>query len=479
MSLPKPMGIQIEVLDLPAIGHNVILGTAGSGKTTLAIYRALALSKLNLSEKILIVTFNKTLVKYFKAIADIEISNIDVLNYHKFARGYLKSRGKMPNWNGIVSGFDDGESIKLSMIREGKKRACSIYGNNSTLKRADRVFLEEINWIEKRGISSLEEYEKVERIGRLGTRITRDNRRYFYKVYEEYKSIRSAKGYLYDWEDIAQAVYKELSYDNEKRMYKHIVIDEGQDLSPMMLKSLAKAIPENGSLTFFGDVAQQIYGGRISWRDAGLKIDKKKIWRFDRNYRNSKEIAKLAMAISKSPYFSDVTDLVEPVMPTASSPLPALVRFQSENQELEWMVKTAIKSSNHQTVAILLRDRESVELLNRLLKNKKVYPQVLKSDMCSLDVNANISIGTYHSAKGLEFDMVLLPYCSDERLPCHEAIEAFESREEAFKEEIKLIYVAITRAKTGLILSYTGKPTELLPENSDNLYDERDGIYDN
>ena len=40
MALPKPKGIQLEVLDLKPIGHNVVLGTAGSGKTTLAILQS-------------------------------------------------------------------------------------------------------------------------------------------------------------------------------------------------------------------------------------------------------------------------------------------------------------------------------------------------------------------------------------------------------------------------------------------------------
>ena len=96
--------------------------------------------------------------------------------------------------------------------------------------------------------------------------------------------------------------------NTEKRMYKHIIVDEGQDLSPIMLKSLVKAIPEDGTFTFFGDVAQQIYGSRLSWREAGLKIAKNKIWYFDRNYRNSKEIAQFAVAISKSKYFEDKQD---------------------------------------------------------------------------------------------------------------------------------------------------------------------------
>ena len=264
MALPQPKGKQLEVLDLKPEGHNVVLGTAGSGKTTLAIYRAIYLATLDDKEKVMLVTFNTTLVKYLEAIVGSEIPrNIEVRNYHKFARGYLAHRNKMPRWNGIVSGMEDGDNKKQLFVRRALENVKAVNGTNSTLKRAEEVFLEEINWIEKMGIKTLDEYEKVERVGRFDTRIIRENRKYFFQVYKAYLEVRKEEGYLYDWEDIAQTVCEELENDTEKRMYKHIIVDEGQDLSPIMLKSLVKAIPEDGTFTFFGDVAQQIYGSRL------------------------------------------------------------------------------------------------------------------------------------------------------------------------------------------------------------------------
>lgn len=440
MALPQPKGKQLEVLDLKPEGHNVVLGTAGSGKTTLAIYRAIYLATLDDKEKVMLVTFNTTLVKYLEAIVGSEIPrNIEVRNYHKFARGYLAHRNKMPRWNGIVSGMEDGDNKKQLFVRRALENVKAVNGTNSTLKRAEEVFLEEINWIEKMGIKTLDEYEKVERVGRFDTRIIRENRKYFFQVYKAYLEVRKEEGYLYDWEDIAQTVCEELENDTEKRMYKHIIVDEGQDLSPIMLKSLVKAIPEDGTFTFFGDVAQQIYGSRLSWREAGLKIAKNKIWYFDRNYRNSKEIAQFAVAISKSKYFEDKQDLVEPVLPTASSPLPAIVKCKDEEAELDWIVEAAIRMSGNQSIAILVRNRELVDLVEEKLRAKKIIPQILKNRMGVLDLNAKISIGTYHSAKGLEFDMVFLPFCSMKYLPSEERVLANESRDEALKEETKLL----------------------------------------
>lgn len=474
MGLPSPKGIQLEVLDLPPRGHNVILGTAGSGKTTLAIWRSMYLAKLNKNEKVLLVTFNTTLVKYLDAIAGTELVNVDVRNYHKFARGYLNSKGLIPGYRRIVSGIEDGDNKKLIIVREAIKNVIARIGSNSTLRRNENIFLEEISWIEKMGISTLDEYEGLERVGRANTRINRENRKFFFEVYTEYLKLRKEQGYLYDWDDIATTVYQTLINDGTPRMYKHIVIDEGQDLSPMMLRSLAVSIPEDGSLTFFGDVAQQIYGGRISWRDAGLKIQKNKIWRFDRNYRNSKEIAEFALELSKSKYYMNESDLVEPIMPTASSPKPAVIRFQDEISELEWIVNNATIASQNQQVAILVRDRETVNNVEAALRKKGIWPQVLKSSMPNVNTMANLSIGTYHSAKGFEFDFVFLPFCSFARIPNEERVLACEGREEALKDEIKLLYVAVTRTKQRLILSYTGEKSDLLPESRSELYIERE-----
>lgn len=72
----------------------------------------------------------------------------------------------------------------------------------------------------------------------------------------------------------------------------------------MMIKSLVESVDKNGSFTFFGDVAQQIYGSRLSWRDSG--IDVSKVWKFDINYRNPESIIKFAKAITQNKYWKKI-----------------------------------------------------------------------------------------------------------------------------------------------------------------------------
>jgi superfamily I DNA/RNA helicase len=122
----------------------------------------------------------------------------------------------------------------------------------------------------------LEAYQDFQTIGGVGTRIEYKDRESMFEIYQTYCRLRQQLGMQYDWDNLASAVCAELDTDGSPRLYRHIIIDEGQDFSPQMIRSLAKAIPPNGSLTFLGDVAQQIYGHRMSWRDAGLNIEK--IW---------------------------------------------------------------------------------------------------------------------------------------------------------------------------------------------------------
>ena len=462
MSLPNPVGKQREVLALDSRGHYVILGTAGSGKTTLAILRASMLSKAAClpNERVLLVTFNKALVTYLKEISGGELSNVDVWNYHKFARGYLAHRGVI-DWGDIAD-----SSTKVKLIQDALE-SVKVKNSNSIYDKCAEVFCEEIRWIQRMGIVDNDNYTNAVRVGRAGTRIKKSDRQYFFRVYQRYLELRGCAGYKYDWDDIAYFVWNEFKTDSSERMYRHIVIDEGQDFSPMMLKSLVEAIPGNGSVSFFGDVAQQIYGSRITWRSAGFQpID---IWNFEENYRNTKEIAELGLAIAKLPFYKDVPDMVEPKFPKASGPKPTLVQFEDEAKELDTILTTAIDQGKTQTVAILVRDRETVNNITNYLRLKIPRVQELHGEMGSWNANPGISVGTYHSAKGLEFDTVIMPFCNENRLPDEERIIALEGIEEALTEEVRLIYVGVTRARQRLLISYTGIITPLLPQDG-NLY---------
>lgn len=465
MSLPTPIGRQKEVLVLPAKGHFAILGTAGSGKTTLAILRAAYLSDPDTDHngRTLLVTFNRTLVTYLHHLRENRLRNVTVETYHKFARGYLNSLGLM-GFNAICSYGDD----RKKLIEKAVRQVAAGYNKNEFFERSVDFFSEEIKWISQNGIQSADVYGSIKRVGRFGSRVSKVMRPVMYEIYEAYKALLQDSGKKYDWDSIATAVADKLSKDVFERRYKHVVIDEGQDFSPEMIRSLVNLLPPDGSLTFFGDVAQQIYGNRISWRSAGLKISK--VWTFEENYRNSRQIAQLGLAISKMPYFIDDPDMVEPKAPTADGPLPTLVECGSREAEIKLILSEAVKASRTRTVAILFRNREDEKLISSILPRGCIK---LHSKMKTWAAEPGIRYGTYHSAKGLEFDMIILPFCSTERLPDPDSIDAF-GEEEAMMQEGRLLYVGVTRARTWLVITYSGELTKLLPRKG-SLYQVVEG----
>jgi superfamily I DNA/RNA helicase len=461
--LPAPQGKQREVVTLTPEGHVVVLGTAGSGKTTMAIHRAAFVGnpKMDHGGRTLLVTFNNTLVTYLEHLRPAELANVDVRTYHRFARGYLGSRGLL-NGNSICKAYE-----REALIREAIRNVAKRHNGHALFKRSADLFLEEVRWMNQHGIEDEIDYIRRERVGRAQARLVREHRPAMYEVYREYRELREAKGRAYDWDDIALAARRALDDDDDDRFYRHVVIDEGQDFSPEMVRSLALAVPEEGSLTMFADVAQQIYGRRLTWSDAGLEIDEP--WKFEKNYRNSPQIAALGLAIAEMPYFAGEPDMVEPTEFAAAGPKPVVVNFDSIADETAFVIEQAKRAAQSGSVAILLRRKADVAPFQR------AFPagQRLDRHLPIWNPDPGVSYGTVHGAKGLEFDTVIIPRLRDDRWPEPMLVDAV-GKDEATADDGRLLYVAVTRTRQGLIMTHTGDRTELMPDNDD-LWLERRG----
>jgi len=464
-----PDGKQREVLALPPTGHTVVLGTAGSGKTTMALLRAIGISNYPEKPNVLLVTFNRALVQYMKELGRGRAHNITIESFHKFARGYLNGLGKMPPRNGILDTDD-----KANYIRSALDQVRAKYPNESTLKRPVSVFVDEITFIQRFGFGSLSEYVQAERIGRASANIKRENRKWFYEVFEKYREIRAARGYCYDWDDLAYYAYVELLADQRKRRYDHIIVDEGQDFSPMMIRALTAAVGNNGSFTFFGDVAQQIYGARLSWRDSGINIRDNKVWRFDKNYRNPTTIVEFASDITKSVFWDKSDDMVAPTDFIAAGPKPVLVGFGSRKKEIEWLVEQVETGMNVSSNVIVCRNRATIDELRQIMGSKGIRATVINKDQAGFATVKGVYLSTYHSVKGLEFENVFVPFLTEGVFPDPDTIQNAVDEQASLADELKLLYVAVTRSKYGLLMSYHKELSHLFPRESDN-YEFIDG----
>lgn len=176
-----------------------------------------------------------------------------VENFHTFARGYLASRSKMP-YAGILGDVDE----RLRLIQKAIQQVRQCYEASLFFDRPIEFFSEEIKWISQHGLKTCDMYRDAERLGRGTARVDRRLRAVVFEIYEAYRQLRSAMNKLYDWDDLATEVCQEFDADHSARRYRHVIIDEGQDFSPEMVRALGKAISKDGCLTLFGDMAQQI-----------------------------------------------------------------------------------------------------------------------------------------------------------------------------------------------------------------------------
>jgi superfamily I DNA/RNA helicase len=458
VSLPQPKGRQSDVIYLPGIGHQVVLGTAGTGKTTMAMLRAehLAAPETRNSGRVLLVTYNNALVTYLRHLRPEAAANITIETYGLFARGYLNSVGLMPGYGAIAK-----PELRRVLTEQAVKEVAATYQPSKFFARSVDFFTDEIEWIRGMGIGSLQEYLDASRVGR-GSGLTDGQRKAVWGILTAYLKLRSDNGKAYDWWDLPGAIRAYLPKDTRPHRYRHVVIDEGQDLSPDAIRSLAEVVDPGGSVTFFGDYHQLIYGQGVSWRSCGLTINR--VERFSDNYRNTAQIARLAIAMSRMPHMAgDPNDLVEPREPTAAGALPTLVSCRDEGQEVEIVRAQARDSAQTGSVAVLARTWADARRACAGLTTR-----TLKADLRRWDPSPGIWCGAYHSAKGLEFDTVILPFVGAAHMPHPEKVAAFGAADAA-PREARLLYVSITRAKSELLLTHSGAITSLLPSD-DALY---------
>lgn len=456
-ALPVPKGNQHKVIFLSEDQHHVVLGTAGTGKSTMAMLRADRLARATTQNHgpVLVVTYNNTLVTYLQYLAPPAQQSITIETYGKFARGYLASIGKM-GYNQIA-----GPDHVRACVAQGVGATRKDGHTDAVLDRDLDWMVDEIHWISGMGIATVADYQAIDRVGRQTPLARGAAREAVWAVRDAYRADRLTSGFLYDWYDIATAVKDGLAGDASPRRYRHIVIDEGQDLSPEAIRSLVTAVAPGGSLTFFGDYHQAIYGQGLSWQNAGIDLRGRQVERFADNLRNTAQIASVAIAMADSSHMAgDATDLVVPRAPKAAGPLPTLVKCRDSAAEAAYMRDLARDASDDQSVAILARTWTEAKRVAQGLDYMK-----LRDSLGGWTDGPGIYVGAYHSAKGLEFDAVLLPFLNDDTMPHRETLRAY-GEAEACSREAKLLYVAITRARSTLVMSHSRALTRLLPDNN-------------
>ncbi len=276
---------------------------------------------------------------------------------------------------------------------------------------------------------------------------------YHYDKLSELKkeTTKNIKSNSYDFEDLAALLYIQLliSPNKDYEKIKHVVVDEAQDLGEFNFFALKKALP-SATFSIFGDLAQSIYDYRSvnNWDEVNNTMfnNNGSVITFNKSYRTTAEIMDVADDVAES-IGLERSDLVarhgDDVKFTA---------VEHDNNIPNFIAQKICeyKKKGYKSVAIISKTNLLSNYINDDLAALGVaIPNISENDDLSDDKFRVCTISN-QLAKGLEFDAVIINnpneniYSSDSNL------------------DMKLLYVAITRALHELDIVYSGKLTRPL-----------------
>lgn len=442
LSPQPPTAEQLLIIAERKPGVEVIRGAAGSGKTTTALLRLKNLTDLRRARhvrlgitrpvRVLVLTYNRTLKGYVEALAASQATgggNVE-LQVDTFGHWAMEKLGH-PN----VSNMDADEVRRLARKHE------------ITL---DSEFLQsEIEYILGRyPAASLADYLTNERTGRGNSpRVDRAMRATILDIIREYKAGMSG---AIDWDDLAI-----LAGELPSIGYDVVVVDEAQDFSANQLRAVTRHLSQNYTLTLVIDTMQRVYPRGYRWPEVGIDTRTTRFYRLQQNHRNTVEIARFAKGIMEGVSVDD--DGTMPDLSAATRPgrLPMVLRgnYSAQVRYALDYVKNEVDLANESVAFLKPRGRSWFRTLRgALTREGLLYKELSRVSDWPLGPT-NIALCTMHSAKGLEFDHVII-------LGLNAMVTPHGPESDDHQRQLlqRLLAMATARARTSLVIGY--KPDE-------------------
>ena len=454
---------QRKIVNKSYSGSARVLGGAGTGKTVVAMHRAKHLAtELKDKERILFTTYTANLASDIKdnlrKICTLdEIRRIDVINLDAWVSQFLREHGypaeivyeeKADNlWEEAVMGTDFSGEFPVSFYEEEYNRVVV----------AQEAF-------------SLEKYVKASRTGR-GTRLDRKKRMQIWKVFEAYQNLMKEN----QVRDINTAMYEcrlLIEKISSKTRYKHVIVDEGQDLSAnafRLLRSIAGEEHEN-DIFIVGDAHQRIYKNKAALSKCGINIrGRGSVLRI--NYRTTEEIRKAAFALLNGISFDDLDDSFDTgdrCQSLTHGLVPEIIATANTNEEFDAIlakVKGLIDGGvSAKNICVVARTHKLLDDYIAHFTSSGIRCYEIKGNKADDRGLDGIRVATMHRVKGLEFQYVFVVAANNRIIPLASAIDHTDavSEQETMTAEKCLLYVALTRAQKGAYISGYGKMSEFL-----------------
>jgi hypothetical protein len=438
-----------------------VSGSAGTGKTIVALHRAAHLARTNPDCRVLLTTFSDTLAialhTKLKRLLGHEPRLAERVDVHSLNAIGLRLYKAHIGQAMIASREVIGELLRQASAAIGGHKFSAYF-----------LLTEWEHVVDAWQLANWEAYRDVMRLGRK-TRLPEAQRTVLWSIFERVLTELKSRGlmtYAALFSALATAVVK-----GKKVVYDFAVVDEAQDLSVAHLKFLA-ALGGGGSnaLFFAGDLGQRIFQQPFSWKALGVDIrGRSRTLRV--NYRTSHQIRAQADRLL-GPTVTDVDGISETRSDTISvfnGPPPTIMAFKTEKEEIaavgEWMAAHSKDGVLPHEFGVFVRSAEQFHRAEAAVSTSGLSFKVLDQNL--EPASGSVSISTMHLAKGLEFRAVVVMACDDEVIPLQERIETVgddADLQEVYETERQLLYVACTRARDHLLVTCVLPGSEFLDD---------------
>ena len=491
---------QRRIIENKPKGHVLVKGVAGSGKTTVAVHKIPFLLKdycYEKNDKVLVITYNKSLINYVKYIYEeieknkkeeqlslgiyesgdkdkLYIETIDNIMFKYFILNTKNEKLKIANDKQVTKALLDA----IIRVRENYKKINVLDEKNITFIK------EEIRWMKSCNYTDIGEYQNIDRIGRISNnniesphklRKNSQIRQAIFEVMLQYNE-NLKKDKLVDVQDISLIALRQAQKQVEEK-YTHIIVDETQDLTRVQLEFI-KTLYMNrsySSMLFVSDTAQSIYPeawlvkGR-SFTSIGLDMTGKST-SLSKSYRTTIQIAYAAYSlIADDKNIIEEDNFVKPSLIDKQGVYPVYRGFKNKILEAEYVTKIIndeLKEKyNYKDIAIISRFKNQLkEIKNYLEKNNIPYKEIENNE--ELDFSDDcVKLLTMHFVKGLEFKVVMIVGLNDKYMPLKSFENEFEDVDFMESMDRRLLYVGMTRATEQLFLTSDGNPSKFIKDIS-------------
>jgi len=452
-----------------------VSGSAGTGKTVVALHRAVHLAKTNPHSRVLLATFSETLANALK-------TKLRRLIHHQ---PHLGEQIEVYAMNAIAE--------RLYRLNIAKPRLAAKETIQDLLAQAAGKISEHsfspyfliTEWeqvVDAWQLDSWESYRDVARLGRK-TRLPESHRVALWSIFDQVQAALKERGTLtypalfgeltalYTGARLVQSQRLNQSESGQPSPFDFIVVDESQDISIPQLKFLA-ALSGNrpNSLFFAGDLGQRIFQQPFSWKSLGVDI-RGRSKTLHINYRTSHQIRMQADKLL-DPELSDVDGITEKRGGTISvfnGPSPTIDTFDTPESEIQavsqWLQGRIRAGIEPEEIGIFVRSAAELPRAQAAIETAGLAYKVLDEKITT--TAGNVSLCTMHLAKGLEFRAVAVMACDDDVIPLQARIDKVvdvSDLEDVYNTERHLLYVACTRARDHLLVTSVEPTSEFLDD---------------